>query len=592
MPIRMLPRAPLLLLGWAAVWLAFNGCGPAATAAAQTPSPNPGPSASPKPSSSPAPAPAATPIETLRTLFSTYENVNRAIQERQAAAKSGGSGAVTAESVERDLKELEARKLALQEDFLAVASGVTTAEFHGATEEETPLTLEEELRRLVTPMVTELRKLSKKPRALQEMQDRLADQERREALAHVAQSNVSAQLQLLAASKEPAQSELTRQLQRLRDEWQTRQREAESRILALKKQIDEVEGEASGLMAALTGASKGFLLTRARNILFAILAFVIVFFSIRLISFQAMRMVPASQKEKLGFFSRLLGLLSQSLSVLLATAAALGVLYASGDWLLGGLAMLIVLGLVLAAKNGLTTYFEQVRMVLNLGSAREGERVVIDSVPWRVGRINLQTRLTNPCLEGPGLQVPLESLMKMISRPCGPDEPWFPCRSGQFVLLAPDLLARVEHAGPDFVTVSYRGGVTRQIPTSEFVKIQPENLSQGFVLSTTLGLDYRHQPDITSTIPQRLETALRAGLLKRVAEDHLLGATVAFKEAGQSSLDLILLGRFAGEAAEQYLELRRVMQQIAVETCTAEGWALAFPQLVMRHAAEELPAAP
>ena len=586
----MLPRTPLLLLGWAVALLTFHPCGEITTAAAQTSKPNPGPApapsaSSPQPPQAAAETSGATPIETLRTLFSTYDAVNRAIQEQQAAMKSA-AGTVGIEAAQRELQELEARKQALQEDFLAVASGVTTTEFHGGGEEEPPLTLEEELRRLFTPMVTELRKLSKKPRALQEMQDRLADQERREALAHLAQSNVAAQLQALADAKEPRNSELIRQLTRLLDDWKTRQREAESRILALKNQIVEVEGEASGLMAALTGAGKNFLLTRGRNILFAILAFLAVFFSIRLVSFQAMRMVPASQKEKLGFFSRLLGLLSQSLSLLLATAAALGVLYASGDWLLGGLAMLIVIGLALAAKNGLTTYFEQVRMILNLGSAREGERVVIDGVPWRVGRINLQTRLTNPCLDGPGLQLPLESLMKMVSRPSGPEESWFPCRSGQFVLLAPDLLARVEQAGPDFVQVRYRGGITRQVPTVEFVKLQPENLSEGFVLSTTLGLDYRHQSEITSTIPARLETALRAGLLKRVTEDHLLGVTVAFKEAGQSSLDLLLLGRFAGEAAEQYLELRRVMQQIAVDTCTAEGWSLAFPQLVMRRAGE------
>ena len=243
--------------------------------------------------------------------------------------------------------------------------------------------------------------------------------------------------------------------------------------------------------------------------------------------------------------------------------------------------MLILIAIAIAAKNGLVNYFDQVRMLLNLGAAREGERVLIDGVPWRIGKINLQTRLTNPCIDGPGLRLPLEDLMKMTSRACGKREAWFPCRIGHTLLLNDDLLATVEHISPDFVEITYRGGVTQQIPTSEFIKLRPANLSEGFLVNTTFGLDYRHQADITHSIPEKLCADLHAALIGIMPAEQVL----VFKEAGASSLNLLLIAKFSGAAANQYLDIRRQLQQIAVESCNRHGWSIPFPHLVVHQAA-------
>jgi hypothetical protein len=512
-----------------------------------------------------------TQTETLRALAASHAGVVKAIQERQTSAKAA-NGTPSAETLQKELAELEMRRDALEKDFLAVAAGVTNQEYLGEIRDEAPLSLEQELSRL----------LSKKPRALQELQDNLALQESRRELAQLAVANLNAQLKTLAISKEPKQSDLTKLLQRQLESWETRLSESQSRALALERQIHELKQDTTGVWSSLAEAGQTFVFTRGRNILLAIVAFIAVFFGLRLLYFYGLKIVPISKMEKLSFFSRLLGLLNQALSLSLGTLAALAVLYASGDWLLGGVAMLILLGIAIAAKNGLTQYFEQVRMLLNLGSAREGERVLIDGVPWRIGTINLQTRLTNPCIDGPGLRVPLEQLMTMTSRQEG-HEAWFPCRTGDMLLLPDDLLAKVNHISPDFVEITFRGGITRLIPTPEFVKLQPANLSEGFLVSATLGLDYRHQPDITQSIPAQLQADLRTGLLERVPAEHLVDLSVTFKEAATSSLDLGLIAKFSGAAADQYLELRRLLQQIAVESCNTHGWHIAFPQVVVHH---------
>jgi hypothetical protein len=210
-------------------------------------------------------------------------------------------------------------------------------------------------------------------------------------------------------------------------------------------------------------------------------------------------------------------------------------------------------------------------------------------VPWRIGKINLQTRLTNPCIDGPGLRLPIETLMGMTSRACGKHEAWFPCRVGHILLLADDLMVKVEYISPDFVEISYRAGVTRHIPTAEFIKLQPANLSEGFLVTSTLGLDYRHQKDIAGAIPEQLQKDLNHALRGSVPEGQLLEAKALFKEAAASSLDLLLIAKFTGAAAEQYLDLRRQLQQIAVESCNRHGWSIPFPQLVVHPAPTVVP---
>lgn len=528
--------------------------------------------------------PAAKPkteAETLQALAASHAAVLKTIQERNTAAKAA-SGTPLAESLQKEIVELEARREALEKDLLAISAGVTNEEYLGESSDASNLTLDQELSRLLTPLVSELRKLSKKPRALQELQDNLEVQESRRDLAQTAVTSLQAQLKSLSQSKESKQSDLTKFLQDQLKKWETRLTESQSRVHALERQIEEMQRSATSIWSGMGQAVQTFFFKRGRNILFAILAFGLVFFGLRLLYFYALKLVPISKMERLSFFSRLLGLLNQGLGLALGVFAALAVLYASGDWLLGAIAMLILLGIILAAKNGLVHYFEQVRMLLNLGSAREGERVMIDGVPWRVGSINLQTRLTNPCIDGPGLRVPIETLMGMTSRQSG-RESWFPCRTGNILLLADDVLAKVDHISPDFVEITYRGGITRHIPTPEFVKMQPANLSEGFLVSSTIGLDYQHQADITRTIPRQLEADLRSGLLELVPATQLVDLSVVFKQAASSSLDLTMVAKFSGAAADQYLELRRLLQQIAVESCTKHGWTIPFQHVVVHH---------
>ena len=114
---------------------------------------------------------------------------------------------------------------------------------------------------------------------------------------------------------------------------------------------------------------------------------------------------------------------------LLATGARYGfraalpfVLYATGDWVLMGFSLVVLAGLALAARTGLPRFYEQGRLLLNLGDVREGERVIYRGLPWNVETLSFYTTLVNPALTGGEVRLPLIQLPGMNSRPADRSE--------------------------------------------------------------------------------------------------------------------------------------------------------------------------
>ena len=58
----------------------------------------------------------------------------------------------------------------------------------------------------------------------------------------------------------------------------------------------------------------------------------------------------------------------------------------------------------------------QVRKALNPALVREGERVMIDGIPWRVDAIGVFSKLRNPLLAGGEMRLPIRSLPNLKSR--------------------------------------------------------------------------------------------------------------------------------------------------------------------------------
>ena len=271
-------------------------------------------------------------------------------------------------------------------------------------------------------------------------------------------------------------------------------------------------------------------------------------------------------------------------SILLAVVAVVVVFYVRGDWLLLALSIVAILGVLWASKQALPPYLEQMRLILNLGPVRQGERLVYQGVPWRVDKLNFYCEFSNPELSGAVLRLPVRDVMPLHSRPAPVKEPWFPTHLDDWVVLGDGTYGKVIQQSPEQVVVLRLGGSLKTYPTSEFLGQTPENLSRGFRISSTFGIDYQHQAECTEEIPEVFHEALERVLIEKFHREHIRSIKVEFASAGASSLDYAILTDFSGELASRMNVIQRLVQRVCVDVCNERGWVIPFTQITVHQA--------
>jgi hypothetical protein len=282
----------------------------------------------------------------------------------------------------------------------------------------------------------------------------------------------------------------------------------------------------------------------------------------------------------------LFDVLYYSLTLIAAMLSVFAVLYVFGDWLLLSIAVIFLIGIGWASKQAIPLVWNQARLLLNLGPVREGELVIYNGLPFEVAALNFYTRLVNRTLDGGEQKIPIKDLLDMRSRPIARDEPWFPTNCGDWVVLNDRTHGRVIVQTPEAVKLELPGGAIFTLKTEDFLSASPKNLSKGFRLWITFGLDYAHIDLITGTIPGIFEKEITSGLMAKGFGDCMEQIAVQFKTAGPSSLDLEILADFTQEAGSNYEILQRIIPGICVDICNTYNWVVPVNQ-VRVHMAQQ-----
>jgi hypothetical protein len=132
-----------------------------------------------------------------------------------------------------------------------------------------------------------------------------------------------------------------------------------------------------------------------------------------------------------------------------------------------------------------------------------------------------------------------------------------------------------------------RGGKRYLFQTADFLGQSPVNLSRNFRLRVVFGVSYDLQAQVTTTIPALLKTFIEEKIEEEGYGDACLNLLVEFKEAGASSLDLLVIADFKGGVAEIYSRLERAIQRWCVDAATRYDWEIPFPQLTFHWPARE-----
>jgi hypothetical protein len=529
-------------------------------------------------------------LDTLRALSRSLQNIRQNLREINAEIKSADDEE-SRTALRRESEQLTQQLGDIQRDFERIATGVE-AEGMGERRGE-DFNWRNELTHLISPFIQELKKMTERPRQMEQLRSDILYFENQLAAAEKALANIR-HLQSGAENREEGEAgeeteavreHILEKLGELEIRWSTTLTDIENQLAVTRYRLQEIQKEKKSLLESTQNVLRIFFKTRGRNFLLALIAFIAVLLLLRFLHRLIYKYSPLHDLERRTFYVRLGDVVYHILTILGATGAGLITLYATGDWLLLSLTIVFLFGLAWTAKEGLHRFWQQVQLLLNLGTVRENERLVYYGVPWRVLALNLYVRMENPALSNGYIRLPLRELTELHSRPYHPDEPWFPCRPGDWVRLADGTWGRVKTQSPDMVQLALRGAGIKTFPTTDFLALHPANLSAGFRLRVLFGFDYAHQAIITKEIPEKLRAHLLEGLNLRGYSETLRQLKVEVAAAGASSLDLLTLADFSGEVAERHNILIRAIQMLTIEACNENGWIIPFAQVTV-HAGD------
>lgn len=517
--------------------------------------------------------------EMLASLLELRRNLNEQIHQTQKKLQKSDSDSEKA-TLKDEIALLDKQLSESAHDFERIATGIEPALFS----EKKPETFswKEELASLVEPAIKELKRFTVRAREKTELKDRVVELETKQEVARQAVKNLNTVLEKSENSK------VKEKVQSLLPEWNNVNKRIENKLDLTRRELSQLEEQEVSLVESSSKSIGTFFKNRGLYLILSVLAFFSILALCRLL-YRAVVALTArltKKQEQRSFNIRLLYIIFQISSVLLAVAGMFFVLYLAEDWFLLSMAIIFFLGFAWTVRQVMPKLWQQGRLMLNLGSVRENERLILHGVPWRVDSINVFCKLVNPSLQVE-LRLPIENLIGLTSRPYKPEEPWFPCKKGDWVVVGSASRARVVSLSHEQVETVERGGRRVTYPTSAFLDACPANLSRNFRIRVPFGLSYDLQKDITNTIPATLKEYIETQLKEVPFGDKCMNLQVEFYQANSSSLDLMILADFDGQVADIFKKIERAIQKWCVDCCTENGWEIPFPQLTLHQPGKE-----
>lgn len=482
------------------------------------------------------------------------------------------------EDIRARIDETKLRISGLRENFREVLGGSEAAEYEDSNIETAGF--QQQITELVQPVLSGIREATAEPRELDSLRNQLD-------LWKDKQTKTENVLTRIEKLKSDAEDEVVlAELNSAENIWKARQSDATSQIAVISVQIEERTKNQRSLWENISIGASDFFKSRGMNLLLAILAAVIGFIAVRKLYALIRKVSPVHKTDRHDTLERISDVLSMAIAIVVAIAGIILVFYVKGDWLLLTLVIIFLIGVIWAGKTAIPPYLEQIRMILNLGSVREGERVVYEGIPWKVEKLGFFTTFINPNLQGALLRIPIKDVMDMVSRPLAPREVWFPSEAEDWVILSDETYGKTITQTPEQVVILQLGGAMKTYPTTDFLAHAPKNLSHGFRVSVTFGIDYNHQAECTTTVPEIFKNALHKELLSDYGRDAVRSVNVEFASAGASSLDYAVLADFNGVVAHRHHALQRKIQSVCVDVCNEQDWGIPFAQITVHRAPE------
>jgi len=483
---------------------------------------------------------------------------------------------------EIDQQKIHAQIAELRETINTLTQSFENIAVNGAslrsleTQPQEKLSWHDELMQVARPLLNSLKEATAKPRRIEEL--------RREIELYQQQYEVTRKA--IATLDQFGQQEVppsvAQGLSQIAASWRERSRDIERTLTLARDDLQGLEAQKIDVLATLLGIGHEFFLGRGLTLLIALVTGIGLWFVLRKLRRLAAGRRQQREEAEQAARVRLMLYGYHLLTIVLVAVGVLSVFYVRGDLLLLSLSIVVLVMLVLGAWRYLPRYVREGRLLLNIGAVRQGERVTYEGLPFRITSLNLYSELRNPELEGV-IRLPLPAMAQLISRPRS-GEAWFPCRVGDYLLLADGSFAQVLQQGIEWVRLKVMGSIIH-VRSVDFVQHNVRNISlEGFGVAVTFGIDYRHQSIALQEVPQRLREGLEGAFASSAYGADLKDLLVEFKAANSSSLDYVVYATMDGNSASGYFAIGRLIQQTCVDICNREGWVIPFTQVTVHQA--------
>lgn len=356
--------------------------------------------------------------------------------------------------------------------------------------------------------------------------------------------------------------------------------ELKLKVERLNRELAELTKDDKSLIEAFTDLFKQFLSERGKHLAISLLIFISI---IWLMSSLKNRVVlNLARRGTVEWFYKPFSALYGFFTFLTALTVSILSLYLMGDWVLFTLIILFISAVLWGSKSYLHKYLAQGRLILNLGTIKEGELVIFRDIPWKVKNINFVTIFENEYLDSSNVRVEISQIFHMHSRKILSNEQWFPTKTNDWVLLSDGTYGQIKMQTIEQIIIEIKGHERKYLTTSDYLSLRPVNLSHGFTLEIIWNLDYQDMHSLLDQILPRFKTLLAEKIREHglQSEKHSL----VFHSAGTHSLNLYLEASFSGNQAGRRIELQCELNQIMLEVTVALKLNIPFQQLVVHQA--------
>ncbi|MBF0453793.1 MAG: hypothetical protein HQL72_03120 [Magnetococcales bacterium] len=430
---------------------------------------------------------------------------------------------------------------------------------------------------ILQPIMSELRQLTENKRKQQNLKNRI--------LFHQSQIDTvnEAINRIKTIDHKGLEQPALAEFKRIKTAWQKKVEEHQHLMEVAQLQMDEMLKPEEEQQQSFQTILENFFVGRGATLFLALAAALLVFGVMRALQGLVVMIRGTKTRRKSRTVVRFMGILYQIATIILSIIAIFAVFHERGDRVLQAIAILILLAILLVLKNSIPQFIGELRLLLNIGLVREGERILYNGLPWLVESLNVYSSLVNPAIVGGKIRVPIQVLTNLHSRKSLKEEPWFPCRMEDYVFLDDLVYGQVKVITVEGVVLQLAGGAQKSYGISNFLGNNPLNLSTGFCITTLFGIDYQYQDRATTEIPRLFKEGVLEGLEKRGFGEHLTDVKCEFEEAAASSLNYKIMVNYSGEAANAYNPIKRALQQLAVDVCNQHKLEVPFNQLTIHH---------